>query len=92
SIPNRFTDSFMVGTAVVTDELKVRWYLPFSKEEVVQTIPMGYKKCSEVDWKSFNIDVKKLEPINSKRICELYDEKWKPEIVAEYMLNCIRKS
>ena len=40
SIPNRFIESFMVGTGIVTDKLAVKWYKPFN-EEVYETVPMG---------------------------------------------------
>lgn len=41
SVPNCFIESFMVGTAIMTDELFVKWYKPFDKE-VFETIGMSY--------------------------------------------------
>ena len=32
SIPNRFVESFISGTAIVTDKLSVKWYKEFDKE------------------------------------------------------------
>ena len=43
SIPNRFIESFISGTGIVTDKLSVKWYKPFDKE-VFETVEMGYLK------------------------------------------------
>ncbi len=41
SMTNRFIESFMDGTAVLTDKLYVKWYKPFTSE-VIKTVEMGY--------------------------------------------------
>ncbi|MDR1521844.1 MAG: hypothetical protein LBS28_03185 [Streptococcaceae bacterium] len=65
SIPNRFIDSFSVGTKIITDKLKVKWYLPFD-EDVIETVEMGYLKNSKVDWHLFKKDVLSLPDSNPK--------------------------
>lgn len=92
SIPNRFIDSFIVGTTVVTDELSVRWYLPFSEHEVIETIPMGYERLSEVNFGKFESIVSNLPETNPEKIVEEYEKKWKPELVARYMVRAVLES
>ncbi|GHU04987.1 hypothetical protein FACS1894147_10670 [Spirochaetia bacterium] len=88
SIPNRFIESFMVGTAIVTDKLSVRWYLPFNKE-VVETIEMGYCKESQVDWVGFENDIKSLPVIHKDEILSEFNKKWAPEVVAQYIIDSV---
>ena len=92
SIPNRFIESFMVGTAIMTDKLCVKWYLPFDSCEVVETVEMGYLPMQDVDWKTFSSNLRSLSETVPARISEKFNEKWAPEVVAKYMLDTIRKS
>ena len=89
SIPSRFIDSFAVGTAVVTDKLHCKWYLPFTEDEVKETIDMGYEPIDKIDWKQFEYDVNNLNKTNPNRIHELYLEKWSPSAVATYIINTL---
>ena len=86
SIPNRFIESFMVGTAIVTDKLSLKWYKPFGCE-VVETVPMGYLPMDEVDWEQFKRDIVDLPPVNKKDILHEFDTKWRPDVVAQYMID-----
>ena len=88
SIPTRFLESFIVGTAILTDKLAVKWYLPFD-EEVIETAEMGYLPDSKVDWDRVNNDIDKLPSVNKKRIIELYEKKWAPKQVAQYILKTV---
>lgn len=88
SIPNRFIESFMVGTAIVTDKLSLKWYKPFGCE-VVETVPMGYLPMDEVDWDQFKKDIANLPPVNKKDILHEFDTKWRPDVVAQYMIDKI---
>ncbi len=92
SIPNRFTDSFSVGTAVVTDRLDVKWYLPFDEEEVFETVEMGYLRNDDVDWDKFREDVANLKVPDSHKIRELFEKKWSPEVVAKYIIDTMGKT
>lgn len=65
SIPNRFVESFMVGTAIVTDTLHVKWFL-LCEEEVVETVEMGYELDKNVDWDRFHSDIENL-PMQSPK-------------------------
>lgn len=91
SIPNRFIESFMVGTAIITDKLCVKWYLPFDPCEVIETIEMGYLPMQDVDWETFISDLKSLPETDPVSIIENFEKKWAPEVVAKYMLDMIRK-
>lgn len=92
SIPNRFIESFMVGTAIMTDKLSVKWYLPFDAEEVVETVEMGYLPMEEVDWEQFQEDLKNLPKADSECVVRNFEEKWSPEVVANYILDTIEKN
>lgn len=92
SIPNRFIDSFIVGTGIVTDKLEVKWYLPFDKEEVVETVEMGYLKNTDVDWNTCEKDLRNLPESDPAKIIACFEEKWAPAKVAEYMLQEIENS
>lgn len=87
SIPNRFIESFIVGTGIITDKLSVKWYLPFDKYEVIETVKMGYYKIDSIDWEKFTEDVKNIKTSNPQKVVSCFEEKWKPIKVAEYMLN-----
>ena len=90
SIASRFIESFMVGTAIMTDKLCVKWYLPFDSSEVVETVEMGYLPNKDVDWKTFSSDLQSLPETNPSKILENFDNKWAPQVVAEYMIDIIR--
>lgn len=86
SIPNRFIESFIGGTAILTDKLYVKWYLPF-EQEVVETTDMGYLNNHDVNWDQFKNDLIKL-PTNSKEdIINLYEKKWSPIVFANYIIR-----
>lgn len=86
SIPNRFIESFMSGTAIVTDKLNVKWFLPFDGE-VIETIRMGYEKDIDVDWERFKTDISNLPLTDSNVIKKKFFSKWAPEIFAKYVIN-----
>lgn len=88
SIPNRFMESFIVGTAIMTDKLAVKWYLPFD-EEVVETVEMGYLPNKDVDWRQFEQDLKSLPKADKSRIIELFEQKWRPDRVANYIITTV---
>lgn len=89
SIPNRFIESFMVGTSIVTDRLAVKWYLPFSEEEVIETVPMGYLRDEDVDWSEFVQRLRHLSPNVPEKVCENFAAKWEPDVVAKYILQTV---
>ena len=86
SIPYRFIHSFAVGTAILTDQLKLKWYLPFGSE-VVETVEMGYKPSDKVDWESFKKQIQNLPETNPKEILKSFQEKWSPKAFANYILT-----
>lgn len=91
SIPNRFMDSFMVGTGIVTDRLSIKWYLPF-EEEVVETAAMGYESKESVDWEGFKQDMQELPDADTEKIRQSYLKKWAPDVVAKYIIETVDKS
>lgn len=91
SIPNRFIESFMVGTKILTDRLAVRWYRPFTVE-VQETVPMGYLRDEQVDWRGFQYDLDNLPEAKSKQIVETFRRNWAPEVVAQYILDTVLHS
>lgn len=86
SIPNRFIESFIAGTGIVTDKLSLKWYLPFD-EEVKETVKMGYEPAEKVDWEGFKKDISSLENVSKERIIELYEKKWSPLAFAKYVIK-----
>lgn len=92
SIPNRFIESFIVGTGIITDKLSVKWYLPFSEDEVKETETMGYVKNELVNWDKVKEDIKNIKNSNPKEIISCFEKKWSPKQVAKYMLEEIKKS
>ena len=86
SIPNRFIESFISGTAVLTDKLHLKWYLPF-EDEVIETVEMGYLPNDDVDWETFKKDIKNLPPVDKNKILKAYNEKWSPTAFARYIVN-----
>ena len=88
SIPNRFMESFIVGTAIITDKLAVKWYLPFD-EEVVETVEMGYLPLNQVDWKKAKEDLVNLPNISKDTVLAQYEKKWAPIPVARYLVATV---
>ena len=92
SMPNRFIESLMVDTAVFTDKLAVKWYLPFDQDEVIETVEMAYLPEKEVNWIQFEKDLKSLPTPNAQNIENCFNKKWKPEAVAEYIIDTVKNS
>lgn len=88
SIPNRFMESFIVGTAIITDKLAVKWYLPF-EDEVVETVEMGYLPQDQVDWSKAKQDLINLPDISKEKILAQYERKWAPTPVARYLVATV---
>ena len=91
SIPNRFIESFMVGTGILTDKLSVCWYRPFESYEVRETVPMGYLPDNEVDWQQFQRDLEDLPHTDKKKIISSLESKWAPDVVARYIIDTAAK-
>lgn len=89
SIPNRFIESFMAGTAIITDKLHVRWYKPFA-DEVIESVEMGYLLNENVNWQQYRTDLKSLPDIDAKKVLTEYKEKWTPEKAADYIVSTIQ--
>jgi hypothetical protein len=95
SLPFRFVDSFLVGTSVPTDELGVRWYLPF--EEGVETHDLGrlgYETNANSDWpkahdvlRNLHENAHEIHRANHKRILDNYRRKWHPMVFARYIVR-----
>lgn len=92
STPCRFIESFMVGTAIITDKLAVKWYQPFDEHEVIETIPMGYLPMDQVDWEQLEKDIESLPQTDPERIRHCYEEKWAPDVVARYIVETVKNS
>ncbi len=90
SIPNRFIDSFISGTAIVTDKLYLKWYKPFGKE-VFETVQMAYLKDEDVDWRKFKEDIENLPEVDKNEVLEAFEEKWSPISVCKYMIEELSK-
>lgn len=90
SIPARFIDSFVCGTAVATDNLHVKWYHPFG-DEVTEIGEMGYLPDNEVDYSEVKDKLKSLKPVSKEYVIEQYEKYWAPDKVAEYMIDAITK-
>lgn len=86
SAPNRFLESFMVGTRVFTDKLHVKWFDSFG-DEVFETIDMGYEFLTDSDWDKITNDLKKCL-VDEKKVDTF--SKWAPEIVANYILQSLK--
>lgn len=89
SIPNRFMDSFVCGTAIATDNLSVKWYQPFD-DEVVEIGPMGYYCDDEVDYNAIKECLKNLPTVSKKHVIDKYEKYWAPEKCAKYIVETIR--
>lgn len=90
SIPYRFIHSFTVGTAIITDKLKLKWYLPFGPE-VHETVEMGYLPVEQVNWDGFKQDLINLPRVDSNQILDEFYKKWSPEAFAGYIINTCKK-
>ncbi len=88
SIPCRFIDSFVCGTAIATDNLHVKWYHPFG-DEVTEIGEMGYLPDKEVDYTEVKEKLKGLRPVSKEYVIEQYEKYWAPDKVAQYMLETI---
>jgi len=86
SIPFRFIYSFIVGTAIITDKLKVKWYRPFNKE-VVETVEMGYLPIEKVDWIKFKENVSNLPDVSFKEVQSEFNSKWSPIAFTSYVIK-----
>lgn len=88
SIPNRFIESFMAGTAIVTDQLSVKWYKDF-EEEVVELPAMGYLPMEEVDWNSVQQQLQNLPDVPAEKVIEQFNKNWAPIPFARYIVSAI---
>jgi len=86
SIPNRFIESFMVGTAIVTDQLSVKWYREF-EEEVVELPEMGYLPDRLVDWDLIEKKLSSLKAVNGQYIMDRFNQNWAPLALARYVVS-----
>ena len=86
SIPNRFIDSFSVGTCIVTDKLKIKWYKPFTSE-VVEFDELGYLDDDEIDWPKIFYTLDNLIEPNSKEIIDIFKNYWSPDAFISYIIN-----
>lgn len=91
SIPNRFIESFMVGTGIITDKLSVKWYKNFD-DEVYETVSMGYLPINMVEWEKLEKDLNNLPDIKPDRVIEAFEKKWSPKVVAQYIIDTVKES
>jgi hypothetical protein len=88
SIPNRFIESFMVDTAIITDKLAVKWYCDFDNE-VYETVEMGYLPESKVNWEIFRGNLLELSKVKKNSLESNFINKWSPEAVANYIISSL---
>lgn len=88
SIPARFIDSFVCGTAIATDNLHVKWYHPFG-DEVTEIGEMGYLPDDEVNYSEVADKLKHLRPISKEYVIEKYEKYWAPDKVALYIIDSV---
>lgn len=88
SIPGRFMDSFVCGTAIATDNLHVKWYAPFDNE-VVEIGEMGYLPDNEVDYPSIKERLSALPDVSRDCVIEKYEKYWAPNKCAEYIVRTV---
>lgn len=86
SIPARFIDSFICGTAIATDNLHVKWYHTFG-DEVTEIGEMGYLPDSEVDYSEVAEELKNLKTVNKKYVIQQYEKYWAPDKVIQYLVD-----
>ncbi len=88
SIPNRFIESFMVGTAIVTDKLSVKWYREF-EEEVIELSEMGYHPMENINMLEVKSTLNNLPPISGDKILALFEKKWSPSSFGRYIIEAL---
>lgn len=88
SIPARFIDSFLCGTAIATDNLHVKWYHSFG-DEVTEIGEMGYLPNDEVDYELIKEKLIDLKPISKEYIIDQYEKYWAPESVAQHIVETV---
>ncbi len=88
SIPNRFIESFMVGTAIVTDQLSVKWYQNF-EEELVELPEMGYLPNDKVNWDLIQEKLIHLKDVDALKVIKNYNRKWAPTALAKYVVSTL---
>ncbi len=86
SIPNRFIESFMVGTAIVTDQLSVKWYRSF-EEEVVELLEMGYLPNDQVSWQLIEEKLTSLKEVDAQKVIGQYNKQWAPIAFGRYVVS-----
>lgn len=91
SIPNRFIESFVVGTAIFTDKLSLKWYKPFGKE-VIETEEMGYTKKNSIDWRKIQNDLINLPEVAKIDVLSAFISKWAPEPLGNYILETLQST
>lgn len=91
SIPARFIDSFICGTAVATDNLAVKWYHPFGRE-VYEFGEMGYLPDEEVDYSAIKTNLAALPQVDKQEVISNYEKYWSPEAVATHLVETVLKS
>lgn len=89
SIPARFIDSFVCGTAIATDNLHVKWYHPFG-DEVTEFGEMGYLPDKEVDYSEVTDKLRYLKPVSKEYVIEQYEKYWAPAKVAQYIIDSVK--
>lgn len=88
SIPARFIDSFICGTAIATDNLSVKWYHPFG-DEVCEIGEMGYLPNDKVDYVKIGEKLKNLKFVSRDYVIKQYEKYYSPTACAKYMINTI---
>ena len=95
SLTYRFATCFMTGTAVLSDDLAVRWYRPFEEgTEVFSLGRLGYELPQDAEWpkaldvvRAVWLDAEELSRKARPRILERYRTVWHPAKLAEYIVN-----
>lgn len=88
SIPNRFMDSFLSGTNIITDNLFVNWYVDFS-EFVHEFGHVGYAYIDDVckDVMLNHINEIDISIENNRCITDFYNTYLSPISFAKYILG-----
>lgn len=89
SIPNRFMDSFITNTRVLTDNLYIKWYVDFS-DYVYEYGEVGYKKQSDLDKKSIYKRIECADKYFEERdnnINKFFNDYLSPKAFAKYVLS-----
>jgi hypothetical protein len=88
SIPNRFIESFIVGTAMITDKLSVKWYQNFDNE-VYEISELGYLPDFLIDWKKIEHELVNFPKVDAIDVIDAYEKKWSPKSFGSYILNVL---